>query len=137
MRLDEKSLGEGDTHSPTTGHVLGRLLHHLGGETKTVQDHTGLGVESAGVELLELFVLHLEGDLVDDIGNGHLLDLLLKLGDLGLGGSNDVVDSVGVGRLSLTGNDVDVDVLGDLDITSSESGKESGLTRNRSHRGRP
>ena len=36
MRLDEESTGEGDTHAPSTGHVLGRLLHHLLREAETV-----------------------------------------------------------------------------------------------------
>lgn len=108
MGADSESLGEGDTHPPSSRHVLGRLGHHLGSETETVQNGTGLGLEGRGVELLELLVLELESEVVHDVGNRHLLDLLLNAGGLVAGGLHDVVESGDVGRLDLSLDEVDL-----------------------------
>ena len=56
VRLDKERAGEGDTHPPTSRHVLGGLLHHLLRETETVEDRAGLGLECARVHLLEWIV---------------------------------------------------------------------------------
>jgi len=50
--LDEQSLGEGDTHTPTTGHILGLLVDGLLVEAKTGQNERGTGVESGGIHLV-------------------------------------------------------------------------------------
>lgn len=108
MGADSEGLGEGDTHPPSSRHVLGGLGHHLGSETESVKDGTGLGLESRGVELLELLVLELEAKIVDDIGNRHLLDLLLDTGGLVAGGLDNVVEGGNVGRLDLSLDEVDL-----------------------------
>ena len=82
MRANGKGLGEGDTHPPSSGHVIGGLGHHLRSETETVKNGTGLGLERGGVELLELLVLELKSEIVDNVGDRHLLDLGLDAGSL-------------------------------------------------------
>ena len=67
--LDEERAGEGDTHPPTSRHVLGELLHHLLRETETVEDRAGLSLERAGVHLLELLVELVELDFIDIVGD--------------------------------------------------------------------
>lgn len=52
--LDEEGLGEGNTHTPTTGHVLGLLLDGLLVETETGQDEGSAGLEGGGVHLVDV-----------------------------------------------------------------------------------
>lgn len=92
MRLDEERPSKGDTHPPTSGHVLGRLGHHGLGETKTVENGSGLGLEHGRVELLNLLVDGVEGELVDVVGDRELLGELLEAVDLLLGGSDTVLE---------------------------------------------
>jgi len=47
--LDEESLGQGDTHTPTTRHVSGLLVDGLLVETETSQDEGCTSLESGGV----------------------------------------------------------------------------------------
>lgn len=144
MRLDEERPREGDAHAPTTGHVLGRLGHHRLPETETVEDGRRLGLEGRRVELFELLVLQLEADLVDVVGDRHLLDLAFEQGDLVAGGLDDVLDGSDVARLDLTLYEVylcsgsvevvkvqwrsaHVDVLGNLDIARRQGLQEGSL----------
>lgn len=148
VRLDEQSSGQGDSHSPSTRHVLRRLLHHLLVEAETGQDSTGLCLERAGVEILQLLVLELEADLVDIVGDGHLLDLLLDTCDLLSCTVDDEVDGSHFGRLSLALYEVDlrweqqvfshsadkptrdrahINVIRNLDVSLSQRLQEGGL----------
>lgn len=52
--LDEEGLGEGDTHTPTTGHVLGLLLDGLLVETETGQNEGSAGLEGGGIHLVDV-----------------------------------------------------------------------------------
>jgi hypothetical protein len=108
MGLDEERPSKSDSHPPTSGHVLGRLGHHGGGKTETVEDGSGLGLESGRVELLDLLVDGLEGELVDVVGNGKLLSNLLESVDLLLGGSDTVVESVDVARVDGSSDEVNL-----------------------------
>jgi hypothetical protein len=110
MGLDEQGSGERYSHSPSSRHVLGSLLHHNSRETETREDGTSLGLEHGRVHFLELLVDCLEGELVDIIGNRHLLGELLETRHLGLGRSDNVVESVNVGWLDSTGNEVNLEV---------------------------
>jgi hypothetical protein len=67
--------------------------------------------------------LRLEG------GRVHLLQLLvpLELGDLLAGGGDDEVDGVGVGGLGFAADEVDVDVLGDIDVPLRDGLEKGGL----------
>ena len=109
MRSDSQRLGEGDTHPPSSRHVLRRLGHHLRSESESVENGTGLHLERGGVELLELLVLELESEVVDDVRNGHLLDLLLDTGGLVSGRLYDVVEGGDVGGLDLSLDEVDLE----------------------------
>ena len=45
MGLDEQCPSEGNTHTPTTRHILGWASHHLLTETKTVKNGSSLSFE--------------------------------------------------------------------------------------------
>lgn len=125
--LDEERAGEGDAHTPTSRHVLGRLGHHLLGEAETVQDRAGLGLEHGRVHLLDLLVDGLERELVDVVGDREILGKLLEALNLGLGRGDDVVEGVDVGRLNGAADEVDVDVIGDLDVALGDRLQEGRL----------
>lgn len=129
VRLDEKRPGERDAHPPATRHVLRRLGHHRRREAETVEDRTGLCLEHGGVHLLNLLINGLERELVDVVGNREILGELLKPLNLSLGRSNNVVKSVNVRGLDGTANEVDVDVVGNLDVTLGDRLEEGRLKR--------
>jgi hypothetical protein len=93
MGPNRERLGERDTHPPSSRHILRRLGHHLRSEAETVKDGTSLGLEGGRVELLELLVLELKSEIVDDVGNGHFLNLCLDTSGLVAGRLDDVVES--------------------------------------------
>ena len=68
-----------------------------------------------------------ELDFVDIVGDGEVLDALLELCDLFLGGRDDVIDGVDVRGLRLAPDEVDVDVLGDVDVAVGERLEECRL----------
>lgn len=45
MGLDEQCSGKGDTHTPSSRHVLRGFLHHRLGESETMQDAARLCLE--------------------------------------------------------------------------------------------
>ena len=108
MGADRERLSKGDTHPPSSGHVLGRLGHHLGTETETVENRSSLGLERGRVEVLELLVLHLESNLVHNVRNRHLLDKSLDTGSLVTGRLDNVVECRHVRRLDLSLDEVDL-----------------------------
>lgn len=126
--LDEERTGKCDTHTPTTRHVLGRLLHHGLGETETRENGTSLGLKGRWVHLLELLVNLLKSDLINLVGNSKVLSHLLETRNLLLGRADNVLECVDVGRLSSSRNKVDVDVLGNLNVALSQRGEERRLS---------
>jgi hypothetical protein len=108
MRLDEESSCERDSHPPSSGHVLRGLGEHRGGESETVEDGSGLGLEHGRVELLNLLVDGVEGELVNVVGNRELLSELLETLDLLLGRSDTEVEGLDVGRLDGSSDNVDL-----------------------------
>lgn len=127
VRLDKQRTSQRNTHTPTTAHVLGGPLHHRLGKPKTVQDAARLGLERAGVHLLELFVRRIERHLVDVVCDGELFDALLELSDFGFGGRDDVVDGVDVRGLSFAADEVDIYVVRDRDIALGDGLEECRL----------
>jgi hypothetical protein len=125
--LDEEGPRERDTHSPATRHVLRRLGHHRRGEAETVEDRAGLGLEHRRVHLLNLLVDGLERELVDVVGDREVLGELLEPLDLGLGRGDNVVERVDVRRLDGTADEVDVDVVGDLNVPLGDRLQEGRL----------
>lgn len=125
--LDEEGTGEGDTHTPSSGHVFRRLLHHLLGEPETVKKGAGLRFEGSRVHVLKLLVRRLEGQVVDVVSHGELLDTSLELRDLGFRGSNDEVDSVDVRGLCFARDEVDIDMVWDLDVAVGDRLEEGRL----------
>ena len=108
--LDEKGSGKRDTHSPTTRHVLGGLSHHDLGETKTGKNGSGFSLEHGRVHLLEFFVDSFQGELIDIVGNRHLLGELLETSHLLLCGGDNVVESVNIGWFYGTADKVDLTI---------------------------
>jgi len=51
-RLDEQGLGEGNTHTPATGHILGLLVNGGLVEAQTSQDQGSTSVEGGGIHLV-------------------------------------------------------------------------------------
>jgi hypothetical protein len=125
--LDEERSGKSDSHPPSSRHVLGGLGHHGRGETETVENSSGLGLEHSGVHLLNLLVDGLEGKLVNVVGDRKVLGELLKSLNLGLGRGDDVVESVDIGGLDGSSDEVDIDVLGDLDVSLGNGLQEGRL----------
>jgi hypothetical protein len=82
-----------------------------------VQNGSGLCLESGWVEFLEGFVRGIECNLIDVIGYTELLDKCLEFSNLLLSRRNDVVDGVDIGRLCFAGNEVDIDMIGDFNIS--------------------
>jgi len=108
MRLDEEGSSESDSHPPSSGHILRGLGEHGSGESETVKNGSGLGLEHGRVELLNLLVDGIESELVDVVGNGELLSELLESLDLLLGGSDTEVEGLDIRRLDGSSNDVDL-----------------------------
>ena len=108
MRSNRQRLGQRNSHSPSSRHVLRRLAHHLRSESETVQNGSRLSFERRGVEFLEFFVLQFESQIVDDVGHGHVLNLLLDSGRLVSGGLHNVVEGGNVGRLDFSLNEVNL-----------------------------
>lgn len=79
--FDKEGPSESYTHPPTTGHILGRLLHHFLTETKTMEDTPGFSFESAGIKLLELFVSCVESSFVNVVGHRKFFNSSLEFGD--------------------------------------------------------
>ena len=127
VRLNKEGPRERDTHPPATRHVLGRLGHHCRREAETVEDRTGLGLEHRGVHLLNLLVDGLERELVDVVGDREVLSELLEPLNLGLGRGDNVVEGVDVRGLDGTADEVDVDVVGDLNVTLGDRLQEGRL----------
>lgn len=50
MGLNEQGPSESHTHSPTTGHILGRFLHHFWTETETIEYTTRFSLECIGIQ---------------------------------------------------------------------------------------
>ena len=143
-RLDEQSLGEGDTHTPSTGHILGLLLDGLLVETETSQDEGGADVESGRVHAL-LTLSHCKLGTIKNVSITYLVNVL-KLSRLGavllenvlselletcqlvLGFADDPLEGA---QLSLGGTlvqEVDVDVLRERELASSNGLEKSGLS---------
>ena len=96
-------------------------------EESTLSTH----LERARIHLLELLVqvveLNLGARVVTD-SHGDLLDALLEPSDLCFGTGDNEVDSVDVGGLRLAGDEVDIDVVGDLDVALGDGLQEGGLS---------
>ena len=116
MGLDEESAGEGDTHTPTTRHILGRLLHHRLRKSETVENTAGLCLERVRVHLIELLVCGVERKLVDAISDRELLNARLELRNFLLCRSDDEVERIDLSGFGLATNEVDIDVRGERDI---------------------
>mmetsp|Transcript_80748 Transcript_80748/g.168438 ORF Transcript_80748/g.168438 Transcript_80748/m.168438 type:complete len:275 (+) Transcript_80748:957-1781(+) len=136
LGLQEESLRQTDTHSPTSGELNHRSIHGetvlvgcLVREAKTTEDLSHLGLGSVGARSCEV-----DGDLLELISGllqlihgdilalvGHLFELFElrqeglffheEVGRLGVGG-NDLVNSRSIGCLSLLLHEDDIPVLG-------------------------
>lgn len=115
--FDEEGTGECDTHTPSTGHVFGGLLHHGWGEAETVQDAPGFHLESARIEFLELLVRGIEGLVVYFVSDGERLNTGFETGDFLFGRVDDEFDGVDFGGFGFSGDEVNVDVVGDFNVT--------------------
>lgn len=82
MRLDEQCARKRDTHTPSSRHVLCRLLHHGRIESETVQDAARLRLEGAGVHLLQLFISGIERKIVDVVSDRKFLDVFFEARNL-------------------------------------------------------
>ena len=88
-------------------------------------------LERARIHLLELLVQVVELDLGAGVvtdSHGDLLDALLEASDLCLGTGDNEVDSVDVGGLRLAGDEVDIDVVGDLNVALGDGLQEGRLS---------
>mmetsp|Transcript_20767 Transcript_20767/g.67332 ORF Transcript_20767/g.67332 Transcript_20767/m.67332 type:complete len:707 (-) Transcript_20767:3-2123(-) len=127
-RLLEECLCERHTHSPATGHVLRRLVHHGLSEAKAVEQGTGLGFEELWRHLVHLVAesLHdicvLLGVLFAELLDQCFDTLVLLQRHIHHGFQGRVV-----GGVCLLVHVPDVDVVRDWQLTSRDACQKSGL----------
>ena len=125
--LDEEGLGEGDTHTPSTRHVLGLLVHGLLVETETSQNERGTGVEGGRVHGVDTLVQVLELGAVGTLLFEDSLGLLLHVGERLLGLLDDPLERTGGGLLGALVEQVDVDVFREGVLAGGDGLEESRL----------
>ncbi len=89
-----------------------------------MQNTSCLGLERAGVHLLQLLVRGVECALINVIRHGEFFDAALEPRDFLFRRGDDEVDGVDVGWFGLTAHDVDVNVLWDLYVALGDGLKE-------------
>ncbi|TKW51055.1 hypothetical protein CTA1_9472 [Colletotrichum tanaceti] len=143
-RSDEQGLGESDTHSPSTGHVLGLLVNGDLVETQTRQDERGAGGKGRGVHLLHVlqgcqtfesaargqrentYLVQVHQDrALGAIIFEDLLGQLVQTGHLTLSLGNDPLKGTELGGRSTLVQKVDIDVFGDGELARID-GLEKG-----------
>ena len=125
VRLYEEGSRKGDTHPPSTTHVLRGLLHHCLRESETMEDTSGLGLERTRIHLLKLLVRCVQCQLIHILGNRKLLNISLESSYFLLGRSDDEVDGINIRWLCFSADEIDIDVRWNFNVTLGYRREES------------